>query len=43
MKQDSFDIKYIAKPTIANPIEVPSNRGFVSDSDQIAFDPHTDN
>lgn len=43
MKQDSFNIKYIAKPTIANPIEVPSNRGFVSDSDQIAFDPHLDN
>ena len=40
MSANDFEIKNVIKPEIDNPIELPTNRRFMSDEDQIAFDPH---
>ncbi len=40
MENIDFTIEKLGKPEIDNPIELPKNRGFVSDEERIAYNPH---
>lgn len=40
MKEADFSIETVADATFKNPLELPENRAFLTQEDQIAFDPH---